>query len=160
MYVGTRQTAGKGSRRAIRLLHIRTQLIMTSCVLLISLGFAALFAWHAQHAYGALYAMVASTAPESFLAQIREQGFDFVVVSAVIALLYVAVSVGFCVTFSHRLLGPIVALRRQVEALKNGDYGSRVQLRNRDIVFQPIAEDMNELAMMLSDREKKSESVR
>ena len=143
------------SRRAMRLPMPRTQLILAGSVMLISVGFAGVFAWHAQSAYGGLYKMLASSAPESFLVEVNEQAKDFVRVSVALGVAYVAVMVGFCVAFSHRLLGAIVPLRRAIEAMKNGDTRARAKLRTHDYAFQPMADDLNELATLL-ERQKKS----
>ena len=43
-----------------------------------------------------------------------------------------------------------------MEALKNGDYGGRVHLRDGD-AFQDLAEDLNELAALLERNEKRSD---
>ncbi|MEM7409803.1 MAG: hypothetical protein AAF430_06195 [Myxococcota bacterium] len=137
----------------MRLLMPRTQLILTGAVLCLSLGFAGAFAWHAHSAYAGFYKMLASTAPESFLLQLSEQASDFVWVSGAILIAYVAVMVSFCVAWSHRMLGPIVPIRRMIEALKNGDTDARIKLRSHDGAFQPMADDLNELGAML-DREK------
>lgn len=145
---------GLGSRRALRLLIPRTQLMLTGFVTLISAGFAAVFAWHAYAAYAGLYAMLASSAPESFLNQVNEQASAFVWVSGAIGIAYVVVIVGFCVAYSSRMLGPIVPLRRRIEAMKNGDSANRVELRERDTAFQPIADDLNELGMMLEEQKR------
>ena len=53
-----------------------------------------------------------------------------------------------------RVVGPVVAFQRQVEALKNGDYQSRVRLREKDC-FDDLAQDLNELASLLERDEKR-----
>ena len=140
---------GIDSRRAMRLLMPRTQLILTGAVVFISLGFAAAFAWHAHSAYAGLYKMLASSAPESFLIQVSEQASDFVWVSVAIVAAYVGALVSFCITWSHRMLGPIIPVRRMIESLKNGDTTARVKLRSHDSAFQPIADDLNDLGLLL-----------
>lgn len=59
---------------------------------------------------------------------------------------------GLCIIFlvvvTHRVFGPMVALRRQVRNLIAGKYDARVHLRRFD-EFQSMAEDLNELAETL-----------
>jgi signal transduction histidine kinase len=73
--------------------------------------------------------------------------FTFVYIFAVLLL-----SVGY----AHRMIGPMVPIRRQTEALKNGDYSARVTLRKRD-AFSELADDLNELAQVLEEQEKTRE---
>ena len=73
----------------------------------------------------------------------------------VLGVAYVAASVLVALFHSHRMLGPVVPLRRHVEALKNGDYASRIQLRKRD-AHGELADDLNELASLLASREKQN----
>ena len=49
---------------------------------------------------------------------------------------------------SHRLYGPIYAMRRHVEALVRGEYSHRVHLRKTD-EFKDLAEVLNELSSNL-----------
>ena len=56
--------------------------------------------------------------------------------------------------YSHRVFGPLVAIRRHIEKLTEGDYSSRVQLRSAD-EFQNLAEDLNRLAEALEAKVKK-----
>lgn len=49
---------------------------------------------------------------------------------------------------THRYLGPMVAIRRQIHAMKEGQYAERVKLRQDD-EFQDIADDLNALAERL-----------
>ena len=46
--------------------------------------------------------------------------------------------------FSHRTVGPIYRFEKQLEALRNGDYSSRVHLRKRD-EFENMEGLLNEL---------------
>jgi len=84
---------------------------------------------------------------------LRAQMGDFLIVTVAIVLGYALVVLGLSVLLSHRLVGPTVALRRHVEALKNGDYGSRVRLRKHD-AFAELAHDLDELAELLEKTSK------
>ena len=55
-----------------------------------------------------------------------------------------------CVLYTHRLIGPTVAFKRHIDALKAGNYGSRVNLRDGD-AFEDVAQKLNELAKTLED---------
>ncbi len=69
---------GFDSRRSLRLVMPRTQLVLTGCVIAISSIFALFFAWHVYAAYSDMYAMLASAAPEFFLVQVSGRRiFDY-----------------------------------------------------------------------------------
>ncbi|MGE0633793.1 MAG: HAMP domain-containing protein [Pseudobdellovibrionaceae bacterium] len=55
---------------------------------------------------------------------------------------------------SHRIFGPVVAIRRQLENLNSGRYEARIKLRKTD-EFHEIAEDLNRLAETLQSRHTK-----
>lgn len=65
-----------------------------------------------------------------------------------VVLTYLAVNVVMSVFFTHRLVGPTIAFRRHVQALKQKKYNSRIVLRKRD-AFKEVAEDLNQLAQSL-----------
>ena len=82
-------------------------------------------------------------------AMVDETRHDYIVVSMSIAIAYATVVLGICLAGTHRLLGPIVALRRHLESIKSGDYASRVHLRAGH-PLGGIAQDLNELSEMLN----------
>ena len=86
--------------------------------------------------------------PIAISGALQERTWDFFYLSASLAMAYALAAVGVSVVYLHRLVGPMVAFRRHLEALKNGDYSSRVQLRRKD-AFEDVAEDLNELAQIL-----------
>jgi nitrogen fixation/metabolism regulation signal transduction histidine kinase len=141
-------------RRALRLLQPLVQLKLPFYWLLVTITFTAAFGIHTYLAYNRIYAAVASYAPKAFEKLIQEQTQDFLVVSAAIATGYVLFVIIMCIAYLHRLVGPTTALRRHVEALKNGDYSARVDLRKTDTVFLALEQDLNELAGILERNEK------
>ncbi len=141
-------------RRAIRLLEPVVQLKLPFYLLLLTLVFAGAFAVHTHAAYQGLYDAAAASVAPAFVADVQEQTRDFVVVSAAIAGIYVLAMLGLCAGYVYRLIGPITALRRQVEAMKNGDRAGRIALRQSDTVFLELEKDLNELAEMLERGEK------
>lgn len=54
---------------------------------------------------------------------------QIVFVSSLGMILFGILSVVFWITYSHRVFGPVVSLRRQVTALKEGKYEERIKLR-------------------------------
>jgi len=50
--------------------------------------------------------------------------------------------------YTHRIIGPTVALKRHIRALKDGLYSHRVHLRKHD-ELKDMAADLNELAEIL-----------
>lgn len=68
-----------------------------------------------------------------------------------VSLLLMVVSVFTGVKLSHRIYGPIVQIRKHVVSLINGEYQSRIHLRDRDH-FVELAEELNHLAEKLQKR--------
>jgi Tfp pilus assembly protein PilV len=57
--------------------------------------------------------------------------------------------------YSHRIFGPMVALRRHVQNLLAGNYGEKVVLRKFD-EFRPLADELNSLADRLKNSKGQS----
>ncbi|MDH3519042.1 MAG: hypothetical protein OEM49_01175 [Myxococcales bacterium] len=138
-------------RRTINLLlQPALQLKLPIFLLVVTLAFTALQLVHIYVAYNQLYDTVLKEAGQPpFLEDLlREQTKDFLEVTVELAFAYILVVLAFSVSYAHRMIGPTVAFRRHVEALKNGDYRSRIALRKRD-AFGDLADDLNELADIL-----------
>ncbi len=118
-----------------------------------------LFAWHTRAAYTKLYAMVMTNVPESFQEQLFRQTQDFSIVGAAILGGFVLVMLGFCVAYTHTLLGPTVPLRRHVQSMKDGNYQARNKLRQSDAAHQGLADDLNKLASILQHAQKDAQSA-
>jgi methyl-accepting chemotaxis protein len=134
------------------------QLKLPVILLIVTLGFVALQVVHTEFAYGKLFEIVLEEAgrPPFLEKLLREQTGDYVEVTGALTLLYILVVVILWLAHGHRMIGPVLPLRRQIEALKNGDYGARVRLRKRD-AFKEIAEDLNQLAQVLEEHGKERE---
>ena len=152
-----RSLFGFDSRRAFRVLQFGTQIRLPLYLLLITVSFMSLFAWHTHSAYPELYEMVMINVPESFQEQILRQTHDFSIVGAAILGGFVLAMLGFCFAYTHTLLGPTISLRRQVQSMKDGNYQARNKLRKSDAVHQGLADDLNELALILQHTQKKEQ---
>ncbi len=142
------------ARRVIRFPQPMTQLKLPAYLLVATLLCGAVFAWQSQAAYERMYDLVISEVPETYVVMIREQTHDFAVVCAAILAGYILVVSGLCIGYSHRLIGPVVALRRQIQALKDGNYRARTKLRKSDTAFLEMADDLDELAKILGRAQK------
>ena len=142
------------SRRLVRLLEPSVELRLPLYLGLATVAFMAAFTWNGFAAFERMAQFVLVDDPE-----IRKllwgQTRAFLVVSGTIVTGYILVVFGTCLAFTHRLIGPRVALGRQIEALKNGDYSARVQLRDGDVAFQNLARDLNDLGQILERAEKR-----
>lgn len=69
----------------------------------------------------------------------------------VFTLFYVFAIISICIIHSHRMIGPTVAFRRQLEALLKGEYKARIKLRDGDY-YQNLAELFNRLAEQLDQK--------
>lgn len=72
-------------------------------------------------------------------------------VFAVVFVVFATMSIATGLLISHRIFGALVPIRRQIEALKNGDYTARSALRDND-ELREIMEDLNALAGTLEER--------
>ncbi|MGE0631319.1 MAG: HAMP domain-containing protein [Pseudobdellovibrionaceae bacterium] len=54
---------------------------------------------------------------------------------------------------SHRILGPMVPIQRQLERFAQGDYSQKVTLRKND-EFQDLASSLNQLGTILQSKSK------
>ena len=75
---------------------------------------------------------------------------------SVLFLAFLLVAMTLTILFSHRVFGPLIPIKRQLEALYDGDYSKRVTLRRND-ELKDIAEAINRLAERLEEREKGQE---
>jgi hypothetical protein len=67
--------------------------------------------------------------------------------------LFLAINLAISIYVTHRMVGPTIAFRRHIIALKNGNYESRVKLRLGD-AFNEVADDLNNLSDVLSKRHR------
>ena len=135
------------------LLQPGVQLKLPVYFLLITAAFGGLLAIAISNAYRSLFLTIAADQPAYMERVLGAQTQDLLVVSGMLTIAYLLTVVAVAIVILHRLVGPTVALRRQVEALKNGDYSARVSLRRND-AFSELAEDLNELAALLERGEK------
>jgi len=63
-------------------------------------------------------------------------------------------SIFFTLLRSHKIAGPVVNLKRQMELLGRGDFSVRVRLREND-ELKDLAESFNAMASRLEEREKR-----
>lgn len=74
--------------------------------------------------------------------------------------LYVLLLAAVCVSYTHRLIGPLRPFVRHVESLTAGDYSSRVRLRKGDLdMYAEYADRLNELAETLGKTDGDKPSV-
>ncbi len=150
------QTSG---RRAFRLVEPRQQARLTTWMLGISAAFVALVLGNSYAAYGSLMDSLLASAPKVFGPDFVLQTRHYVVVSLVLVGGYGFAMMAACIAFVHRLSGPMVALERQVEALKRGDYRARVRLRNGSGSHARLAQKLNSLASDLEAASRSKETA-
>ena len=149
------EEAMKTRRRARNsLIEPRLQLGLPIVLVSVTAAFVIGQLYQSYLAFGRFYAAIEGTLNSQahhrlLLAQMN----DYLTISAVIAVLYILVVTAIGIGYTHKMVGPMVAFRRQVQALIGGDYSARVKLRKRD-AFQGLSDDLNELAECLEGQEK------
>lgn len=143
-------------RRAVRLIKPRAQLKLAIYLLLISLAFGGLAVANSWTAYGRLFEGTLSTAAAPFKPDIVAQTRIYLNLSALIVGSYVLTMLVVTIGYLHRLIGPTVALERQLRAMLRGDYASRLQLRSSDELYTELADQINELATRLESAARRS----
>lgn len=136
-------------RRSIRFSVPGPQMRLASSVLGVALVFGVLFAANSYAAYARLFGATLSLAPKVLVAEIAEQTHHYLAVSAVLLVGLVFAVGAVSVATLHRLLGPLVAIERHVQALSAGHYTARLELRTSDAVFATVARQLNDLAREL-----------
>lgn len=64
---------------------------------------------------------------------------------------YIVFTIGISVVYTHRLVGPTIAFRRHLDAIKGGDFDHRTVLRKGD-AFQQVADRLNEVSELLESK--------
>lgn len=69
--------------------------------------------------------------------------------------LYAILLTAVCITYTHRIVGPLVPFGRHIDALNQGNYSNRIQFRKNDLPLMiEHAENLNKLAEELETRQK------
>lgn len=68
-----------------------------------------------------------------------------------VALLFGMISVSLGVILTHRLIGPMVPIRRLIGQLAEGQYGVQGRLRTKDD-YQEIMNELNRLSVSLAEK--------
>lgn len=91
---------------------------------------------------------MASSAPPEALAFLNNVMGQAVIWSSLGMVLIGLVSLILWMIYSHRIFGPVLQIRRQVDSMKSGNFDFKIVLRRRD-EFQELAEELNALAQQL-----------
>ena len=145
----------RDERRSFRLLRPRVQLRLAAYVLVLSFGFAILFALNSWAAYSQIFDATMRLSIPGLVEEIAGQTRSYVGVSVVLLAGYTIAVVAMTIAFLHRVLGPTVALERHVKALEEGNYGSRLSLRDADVLYHELETRLNNLATRLETNGRK-----
>jgi len=137
-----RRTVNLSVERSLQL-ELPIAILLVTCA--VGIGLAA----YARAAFGQLFiAFEKAAAAPALESLLRAQTSDFLLVAGVIGASYAVLVAFMTLIWCHRLVGPVVAFRRQLAALMAGDLGARVQLRS-GYAFHDLADDLNALAEQL-----------
>ena len=73
------------------------------------------------------------------------------VTTVAVAIVFGVISFSLGVVLSHRLVGPMVPIRRLINQLAAGEYGRSGRLRDKDD-FQEVMADLNKLSQLLAEK--------
>ncbi|MDX9731188.1 MAG: hypothetical protein RBT63_05405 [Bdellovibrionales bacterium] len=68
-----------------------------------------------------------------------------------VAGLFGAISISLGIILTHRLVGPMIPIRRLIRQLEEGEYGKQGALRSKDD-YQEVMSDLNLLSQKLAER--------
>ena len=145
-------------RRTLRLVHPGLQLRLAVSVVAVTLGLAVLSAFNTWAAFGRLSSVTLSWAPDALRADIWAQAYSYLEVSLALFAASAAALAWICVAAVHRMVGPTVALERQVRAMARGIYSKRVVLRRGETLYAGLAQHLNELADRLEREQRQRTS--
>ncbi len=95
--------------------------------------------------------LATSTQPDYLHEAFTRQVEEFRTLSFALLLVYAGLVTVISTIYTHRLVGPVMPIRRHIKALRDGLYTHRVTLRRHD-GLQDIADDLNDLARTLEER--------
>ena len=143
-------------RKARNLLQrpsLQMKLPLYTLILSFTFGLLALLLFYIY--FEQLYAMMLeNTTQGSYLrAAVSLQTSNFIEGASMLLIGYILLIVAVTTIYTHRIIGPTVALKRHIKALKDGLYSHRVNLRKHD-ELKDMAADLNELAETLEQYQK------
>lgn len=68
-----------------------------------------------------------------------------------VAVLFGVISISLGIVLTHRLIGPMIPIRRVIRQLNNGEYGAQGRLRTKDD-YQEVMAELNQLSVTLAAR--------
>ncbi len=121
---------------------------------LLTLLFAGILLGILNASFQRVYRLVLDLIPHSvdigaFITTYLFETFNSMVV---VIVAYSVISVTVTIVYTHRLVGPTVAFRRQIKEIRRGNYAARIRLRKGD-AFPEVAEELNQLAAELEARQ-------
>jgi len=79
-----------------------------------------------------------------------------VIALAIFVLLYSIAGLYIAIKLTHRVVGPVIALRKFIGELKLGHYGGKVVLRKND-ALQYLQDDLNDLSFTLNEKKNQED---
>ena len=138
------------------LIKPRLQLKLAFYFLFLSLGFVFVTVLFGKLYFEQTYITLVghTTQSEYIQAVVTQQIHDFKSLSLMLLAVYVVMVIVLATVYTHRMIGPTMPILRHIKALKDGFYSHRVKLREYDC-FQDMADELNELAESLEQRQQK-----
>lgn len=148
-------TNGPSNSRRLKNLLLRPvlQLKLPLYALTLTIGFVLISSYLVYFGFENLYGLVVGQADlGEYVAQtVKHETRDLAQVVLWVLLVYGLMMLSVCVVYTHKLIGPTIAFRNHVKALKRGNYDARVTLRKGD-AFQELGSELNDLAAALAEK--------
>ena len=82
------------------------------------------------------------------VASLKQSLLSTGILTAGLGVVFTLVTLAFIIVLTHRFIGPAVPINRLISELKEGNYGVRGKLRERD-EYKDVMDSLNELAAAL-----------
>lgn len=116
----------------------------------LTLLFSLVFAMQVYASFSGLYDLVLEVTelPDELGAMISDRIFSSTRWLIGIVGIYLSATIAVTILYTHRLVGPTIAFKRQIQEIRKGNYDSQIILRKND-AFEDVAIELNELATAL-----------
>ena len=149
------QSADPNNRRSVRSLLIKPREQLKYSFVFVGLGIIVLMVFVASVILFLSQTMMSLEAAYSLdpevISAIRKSLVSALGLTLLLCVVLATFAIILGVQWTHKIYGPVVPMQRHIDALKEGDYSSRVNLRKGD-ELQELSDALNSLAESLEKK--------